>query len=117
MQTNNTCDIERDTLAGRRTMPVCIGRERSRVLNAALTWCAFAWCAALLIWLGLYAGLIVVAAGVVVCIPKAGRLLRGPYDLEHRRMMMGTVVSYNRWLAGVCAVALLFGGAVNALLQ
>ncbi len=36
MQTNNTCDIERDIAVGRKTLPSIIGEQRSRVLNAAL---------------------------------------------------------------------------------
>ena len=32
MLTNNTCDIERDRAAGRRTLPVLLGREKSTAL-------------------------------------------------------------------------------------
>jgi 1,4-dihydroxy-2-naphthoate octaprenyltransferase len=35
MMTNNTCDIERDQDAGRRTLPVLLGRKRSLVVMAA----------------------------------------------------------------------------------
>lgn len=36
MFTNNTCDIEKDEIAGRRTLPVLLGRKRSRALYSAL---------------------------------------------------------------------------------
>jgi 1,4-dihydroxy-2-naphthoate octaprenyltransferase len=32
MMTNNLCDIERDALAGRKTLPLLLGRERARKL-------------------------------------------------------------------------------------
>jgi 1,4-dihydroxy-2-naphthoate octaprenyltransferase len=36
MMTNNLCDIERDTLAGRKTLPRLLGRERGRKLYLLL---------------------------------------------------------------------------------
>jgi 1,4-dihydroxy-2-naphthoate octaprenyltransferase len=36
MMTNNLCDIERDQLAGRKTLPVLLGRERARKLYLLL---------------------------------------------------------------------------------
>ena len=36
MMTNNTCDIEKDIEASRRTLPVLLGRERARALYHAL---------------------------------------------------------------------------------
>ena len=36
MLVNNTCDIERDTAAGRKTMPILAGRERARRVNTIL---------------------------------------------------------------------------------
>jgi 1,4-dihydroxy-2-naphthoate octaprenyltransferase len=36
MMTNNLCDIERDALAGRKTLPLLLGRERARKLYLAL---------------------------------------------------------------------------------
>ena len=38
MLVNNTCDIERDTVAGRKTMPILAGRENARKVNVVLTW-------------------------------------------------------------------------------
>jgi 1,4-dihydroxy-2-naphthoate octaprenyltransferase len=36
MMTNNLCDIERDALAGRKTLPLLLGRERARKLYLLL---------------------------------------------------------------------------------
>ena len=40
MMTNNTCDIEKDERAGRRTFPNCIGRERAVLVyrGAVILW-------------------------------------------------------------------------------
>ncbi|MCL2331958.1 MAG: prenyltransferase [Actinomycetia bacterium] len=54
MMTNNTCDIERDQEAGRRTLPVLLGRKRALALLAAgnlLALIALAVFALLLGWL------------------------------------------------------------------
>ena len=116
MQTNNTCDIDRDIKAGRRTLPGIIGHRRSALLNAALSVVAFLLLALILVWSGLFYGLPVVALGFVICLPKINRLLKGPYDLTNRRTMMGTAVSYNRWLCVTTVVAVLFGGILNVFI-
>lgn len=110
MQTNNTCDIERDLSVGRRTLPGLIGSQRSRLLNGSLGVLSFLWLALVLVWAGLYWGVIVAALGFALTLPKINRLLRGPYDLGNRRVMMQTVVSYNKWLQATVALALLVGG-------
>lgn len=40
MLTNNTCDVEKDVAAGRRTLPVLLGKEKARVLYRI---CMFSW--------------------------------------------------------------------------
>lgn len=110
-QTNNTCDIERDLPVGRKTLPGIIGERRSRILNGSLSIFNFLWLALILLWAGLYWGIIIAVVGFVICIPKINRLLKGPYNLINRREMMQTVVSYNRWLQVATALALITGGA------
>lgn len=116
MQTNNTCDIERDLLVGRKTMPGIIGLQRSRMLNGALSIGTFIWLAVVMVWAGLYWSLLVVLLGCIVCLPKANRLLKGPYDLQNRRVMMQTVVSYNKWLQATAALAFLLGGTLSVFI-
>ena len=116
MLTNNTCDIERDIVAGRRTLPGIIGEQRSAVINAVMSFVAFALFAVVLVWAGLYIGLVVLAVGLTLCFPKIRTLLKGPYNLENRRVMMGTVITYNKWLANTIVFALLLGGVAHALI-
>ncbi len=113
MLTNNTCDIDRDIVAGRKTLPILIGRNSARMLNCALGIFAFLWLEALLIWMGLYLCVIVVLVALFLCVPKLNTLLKGPYDLANRRVMMQTVVSYNRWLAATIIVAFMLGGILS----
>lgn len=113
MQTNNTCDIDRDTVAGRKTMPMYIGRYRSGILNASASVFTFLWLGAVLMWMGLYPGVVVALAGLLLSLPKINALLRGPYDLANRRVMMGTVVSYNKRLFATAVIALVLGGILS----
>ena len=50
MLVNNTCDIERDTAAGRKTMPILAGRENARKVNVVLT---YVWVIQLVIMTGI----------------------------------------------------------------
>ena len=115
MQTNNTCDIERDLAVGRKTMPGIVGARSSAVLNTALCIFAFLWLIVLLAWIGLYAGIIVAALGFLLCLPRINVLLKGSYNLESRRVMMGTIVSYNRGLTVTAMAALLAGGVFSVV--
>lgn len=116
MLTNNTCDRERDLSVGRKTLPGRIGLKRSRSLNAGLGMFTYVWLALVMVWAGLYWGVLVALAGLLGGLPKINRLLKGPYDLQNRQLMMGTVVSYNRWLDVTAASAILFGGIISALI-
>jgi 1,4-dihydroxy-2-naphthoate octaprenyltransferase len=115
MLTNNTCDTARDRAAGRRTLPLLLGVHRSRVLNGALGVFAFLWLGLFVVGEGLAPGLIVVLLGLALCLPKLATLLKGPYSLENRRVMMHSVVSYNRLLDASACVALLAGGVARAI--
>jgi 1,4-dihydroxy-2-naphthoate octaprenyltransferase len=115
MQTNNTCDTARDRTAGRRTLPLIIGVRRSSMLNAALGVFAFLWLGLFLIWEGLTPGALVMLLGLALCLPKLVTLLKGPYNLDNRRMMMRSVVSYNRVLDATAVIALIVGGVARAI--
>lgn len=116
MQTNNTCDRDRDLAVGRRTLPGIVGQRRSSILNASLCLTAFLWCVVMLVWAELYLGILIVAVGFLVCLPKISLLLKGPYNLINRRVMMETTVSYNRWLYGTVVISLLIGGVVSVVI-
>jgi 1,4-dihydroxy-2-naphthoate octaprenyltransferase len=106
MQTNNTCDIERDTEAGRRTLPIVLGRERSIALARVLAWATPAWMvlmlalAAVLLWHSLL--LLFVNAIVAGCLyfllhHQLERIAKGPYDLVNRGPMMGNITAFCRF--------------------
>jgi 1,4-dihydroxy-2-naphthoate octaprenyltransferase len=115
MLTNNTCDIDRDLIAGRRTLPSLLGRSRARVLNASLGVFCFVWLVLALVWMGLPFGMLAALVGVALCLRQIYRLFAGPYTLTNRRVMMRTVVSYNAVLDASVVVALLVGGATYAI--
>jgi 1,4-dihydroxy-2-naphthoate octaprenyltransferase len=106
MQTNNTCDIERDIEAGRRTLPVMLGRTRSIALARVLAWATPAWMvlvlalAAVVLWHSLL--LLFVNAIVAGCLyfllrHQLERIAQGPYDLVNRGPMMGNITAFCRF--------------------
>jgi 1,4-dihydroxy-2-naphthoate octaprenyltransferase len=116
MQTNNTCDIERDIEAGRHTLPVLLGRARSVRLARVLSWAipvwivlalvlisAFLWQSSLLILFG------AVAAGCCYLLlrRRIARIAIGPYDLVNRGVMMGNITAFCRLANLVWAGAIL----------
>ena len=51
MMSNNTCDIEKDTVAGRKTLPLLLGRAKAvRVYHGVV----FAWIAAIVVLVGVF---------------------------------------------------------------
>lgn len=123
MQTNNTCDIERDIVAGRRTLPVLLGRERSIKLASMLSWSTLAWMtlALMLASIFIWGSLLL----VFVCAILAGSLYfllrkrldaiaEGSYNLINRGAMMGNSTGFCRvvnqsWTVGIFICWLLGG--------
>ena len=68
MMTNNTCDIEKDLEASRRTLPVLLGRKRARVLYHGLL---VAWASTIVLIIGLWfpRGLIIMPFMLLACYP------------------------------------------------
>jgi len=106
MMTNNTCDIERDIEAGRRTLPVILGRRGSLACLAAGNLLA-------LIVLGVFALL----RGWLCCLPviiacavlskQLRRFIALRFDAQDRPQAMGTSTRLARTLAlANCAVLL-----------
>jgi 1,4-dihydroxy-2-naphthoate octaprenyltransferase len=132
MQTNNTCDIERDINAGRRTLPVLLGRARSIKLARILSWATPAWMvlalslAAVFVWRSLL--LLFVNAIIAGCLyfllrHRLERIAKGPYDLVNRGPMMGNITAFCRltnlaWAGAILAywllMQLMLGGVIRA---
>lgn len=111
MMTNNISDVEKDAEAGRRTLPILLGRERARRLYRAL---AVGW---LLLLLGMSFGLFgrygFVAAAVLAVLGRGPyrSLMGAPLDQRNRIRQMKTVVAANlvgngAYLAALLAAAL-----------
>jgi 1,4-dihydroxy-2-naphthoate octaprenyltransferase len=133
MQVNNSCDIERDIEAGRRTLPVILGRERSIVLMRVLAWATPAWMAlslalaAVFLWKSLL--LLFVSAIIAGCLyfllrPRLERIAAGPYNLVNRGAMMGNITAFCRlanlaWAGALLIywllIQLMLGGLIGAV--
>ncbi|MGI6105046.1 MAG: prenyltransferase [Raoultibacter sp.] len=110
MFTNNTCDIEKDILAGRKTQSVLLGLVRARKTYHAVV----------LLWL---LSIIVLVAffyphGSIVCIfmlllmyPSLQAMFRNPLIPETRGQAMATCLTLNIGLGAFYAAAILFDSA------
>ena len=105
MQTNNTCDIQRDIQAGRHTLPVLLGMERSANVARVLAWITVGymvvWVAAcdVVLWRSL--PLLLVDMGVALVLylvlkKRIARIGQGPYTLKNRGVMMGNITRFCR---------------------
>ena len=105
MMTNNTCDIEKDVEAGRRTLPVLLGRKRARALYHGLL---IAWVVAIiaivLVWFRTGAG--VLPFMVLACYPLIRGLWLNPLAPPARIGAMGQICSVNVALGAFYAAAL-----------
>lgn len=115
MLTNNTCDVEKDIEAGRKTLPVILGRDSARRLYHALVWL---WLAAIAVLVGVWftAGLIVLVFMLAACIPLLKALLSNPLAPASRIGAMAQVCSVNIALGAFYAAAILAGGCLDLAL-
>ncbi|MCL2631661.1 MAG: prenyltransferase [Coriobacteriia bacterium] len=115
MLTNNTCDIGRDIIAGRKTLAVKLGFERSRRLAGVVAVITMLWMAVLSLMLWLFA-LLPVAIGVFIGHKRIAMIMRGSYDLHSRRQMMANISSWCLLVNSCWAAGLLLTGLVGAWL-
>lgn len=106
MMTNNTCDIEKDLEASRRTLPVLLGRKRARALYHGLL---VAWASAIVLIIGLWfpRGLIIMPFMVLACYPLMMGLWKNPLAPAARIGAMGQICSVNVALGAFYACALM----------
>lgn len=114
MFTNNTCDMEKDVEAGRRTLSVLLGRERARRLYHAVL---LAWIAAIVALVAVFftGGLVVVPFMLLAAWPLVGALLKNPLAPPARVGAMAQVCSVNVALGAFYAAAILASGTVLAV--
>ena len=117
MMTNNTCDIEKDGIAKRRTLPVLLGRQKAvqwyrRVVLAWLVLLAFLPC----FLLGTV-GMLSVLLLVVAARRPFGFLLSSPVQQEQRVAQMKGILMANVFGNGAylitLAATILIGGTVH----
>lgn len=106
MMTNNTCDIEKDIEASRRTLPVLLGREKARTLYHALM---VVWVLAILAIIGIWfpRGIVVLPFLALGCYPLMMGLWKNPLAAPTRIGAMGQICSVNVALGAFYAAALL----------
>ena len=106
MFTNNTCDIERDIPAGRKTLPVLMGRESAvKAYHIALVvWVAFI-IANICIWFT--PGLVVMPFMLLASYPLLKALFSNPFTPERRLQAMPQILTVNVALGAFYAAAIL----------
>jgi 1,4-dihydroxy-2-naphthoate octaprenyltransferase len=107
MMTNNTCDIERDTMAGRRTWPVVLGRKKARIAYRMLS---VFWIVSIIALMMIFfrKGIVVSLIFLVVSVPVLKKLLTVPLTPDRRGPCMGVIVKSNyclgvAYLVGIAA--------------
>ena len=110
--TNNTCDIEKDVLANRKTLSVVLGREKARMCYHGLLYFAMA-CMAVLVAIFYTSGLVVVVCMLFASYPLVKALRANPLVLASRGPAMAQAVSINICLNTFYAMAVLMGSYVS----
>lgn len=106
MMTNNTCDIEKDLAAKRRTLPCLLGRDKARKLYHGLM-VAWVLCIALIVAIWFPRGIVVLPFLVLASYPLIMGLWKNPLAPAARIGAMGQICALNVALGGLYAAALL----------
>ena len=112
MLTNNTCDVEKDIQAGRKTLSVLLGRAAARRLYHALVW---VWIASIFAIVAVWytPGTIALVFMLAAIIPLLKALLSNPLAPPSRIGAMAQICSVNIALGAFYAAAILAGGILN----
>ena len=111
MFTNNTCDIEKDALAHRRTLSVLLDRDKARKLYHAVMWL---WLVAIILIVGIFftQGLIVLPFLLLSTYPLLKALRNNPLAPQSRQAAMSQICSANIALGAWYAAAILASNSV-----
>ena len=115
MLTNNTCDLEKDILAGRKTLPVLLGRKRAHSLYHALV---YVWIIAIIVVVGAFftKGLIVMPFMLLAAYPLLKALLSNPLAPQSRVGAMAQICSVNVALGAFYAAGILAAGGITLVI-
>ena len=105
MLTNNTCDVEKDVAANRKTLSVMLGRKRARTLYHALV---FVWIAAVIAIVAVWfrGGLVVMPFMLLGAYPFLKALLSNPLAPPSRIAAMSQICTVNVVLGAFYAAAI-----------
>lgn len=112
MFTNNTCDIEKDIEAERKTLSVLLGRERARRTYHGII---VVWMASIIVFSAIYfpAGLIVSPFMLIILYPATSALWKNPLTPATRLQAMPQCLNLNIALGAFYAAAILMGGVAT----
>ncbi len=115
MFTNNTCDLEKDILAGRKTLPALLGRKRARSLYHVLV---YTWVIAIIVLVGAFfsEGLIVMPFMLLAAYPLLKALLTNPLVPQSRVGAMAQICSVNVALGAFYAAGILAAGGITLVI-
>lgn len=115
MMTNNTCDIEKDVSAGRKTLPVLLGREQARrAFHGAMIIAYGLACFTTAVWFT--SGTFLLPFAILLSLPIAMALWKCPLTQVVRVQAMSLASSFNIVLGlGYCACVLASSNAVLAM--
>ena len=105
MLTNNTCDIERDIVAGRQTLPVRIGRQNSRAWYRVFV---IVWCLAIIACTAVrfQSGLIIIPFMLLASYPLIKAAFANPLTPNRRTQAMPQTLTLNIVLGAFYAAAI-----------
>ena len=111
MFTNNTCDIEKDAVAHRRTLSVLLNREKARRLYHTIMWL---WLIAIILIVGIFftQGLIMLPFLLLSTYPLLKALRNNPLAPQSRQAAMSQICSVNIALGAWYAAAILASNSV-----
>lgn len=112
MFTNNTCDIEKDIEANRKTLAVLLGRSRAVWLYHALL---YAWVVSIVLIVGIWftGGLIVAPFMLLAAYPLINALRKNPLNASARIGAMAQVCSVNIALGAFYAASIFAGASIT----
>lgn len=109
MQTNNTCDIERDIEAGRTTLPIMLGKKRSGRGIALAQMCALGVAGAYTIGHAFPWGTLIMALAVFVCAKNIATIYNFDYSFKTRPQAMQRIAKQAVLVNGFYFVAIVIG--------
>lgn len=108
MLTNNICDIERDSAAGRKTLPILLGRLNAVFLHHVLTiiWMLLI---AIIVFFNFNTGLFILPLGLLGGLPTIIRLFAATLTPPGRGYNMLYIFKANLWINGTYMLCVLVG--------